>query len=164
MKIKPWLCISALFPKMPSAGPPCAGGALLIQTIIAMALLLCSSRACQTASKDKKVIDPTEEKKEPEARDRHTNWKNATFILLPKSILTMRKLLYLQALRLWLSLRPGEGFGNSHVRESTWKLHKTGSEVKKSKAARNWLRLHIGTGVVGNLPAPGPCHFGDVKM
>lgn len=32
-----------------------------------------------SALKDKKVIDPTEEKKEPEARDTHTNWKNTTY-------------------------------------------------------------------------------------
>lgn len=82
---------------MPAAGPP--GDKVLHwrgssdPNCHSSALLLCSSRACQTASKDKKVIDPTEEKKEPEARDRHTNWKNATFILLPKSIITMKKLL-----------------------------------------------------------------------
>jgi len=32
------------------------------------------------ASEDKKVIDPTEEKEEPEARDRDTNWRKPTFM------------------------------------------------------------------------------------
>lgn len=80
-----------------------------------------------SALKDKKVIDATEEKKEPEVRGRHTNWKNATFMLLPKSIVTARSCCSCRLLiRLWESLRSGEGLGDSCVQGCACKLHLKG--------------------------------------
>lgn len=95
VKTKPRQCISAVLPKMPTAGPP--GDSILQQRDPSDPI--CSSSAPApvlqkgmpgSASKQKKVIDPTEEKEEPEARDRDTNWKNAMFMLLPKSIVPAR--------------------------------------------------------------------------
>lgn len=91
-----------------------------------------------SAWKDKMVIDPREEKKEPVARDRCTNWKNATFMLLPKSIVTTRSCCSCRLfVRLWVSLRSGEGFGYSCVQESTCKLCMKGeARWRKTKPSR----------------------------
>lgn len=117
-----------------------------------------------SALKGKKVIDPTEEKKEPEVRGRCANWKNATFMLLPKSIVTARSCCSCRLLiRLWESLRSGEGFGYSRGQGCTCKLYLKGvARWRKPKPLGISYISKKAQGVVDKLPALTSCHFGGV--
>lgn len=134
---------------MPTAGPP--GDRILQQRDPSDPI--CSSSAPTpllqkgmpgSASKQKEVIDPAEEKEEPEARDRDSNWKNAMLMLLPKSILPARSCCGCGAL-CWT-------FGDSQIWRGVWQIPcirkhlQTAYERcrKPKEATRNYLRLQTG--------------------
>lgn len=97
------------------------------------------------ASEDKKVIDPTEEKEEPEARDRDTSWRKATFMLLPKSIVPRRSVFCCGAIC--------SASGNAQIWKGVWQLlwvrkhlqTVLGKYRKLREDTLNWLQLQIGT-------------------
>lgn len=123
----------------------CSREIRLIRSAPAVPPLLCSKRAMPgSASKQKEVIDPAEEKEEPEARDRDSNWKNAMLMLLPKSILPARSCCGCGAL-CWT-------FGDSQIWRGVWQIPcirkhlQTAYERcrKPKEATRNYLRLQTG--------------------
>lgn len=152
---------------MPTGGPP--GDSILQQRDLSD--LICSNSAPApvlqkgmpgSASKQKKVIDPAEEKEEPEARDRDSNWKNAMLMLLPKSILPARSCCGCGAL-CWT-------FGDSQIWRGVWQIPcirkhlQTAYERcrKPKEATRNYLRLQTsGSRQLAVAPSTGFLKVGN---